>query len=224
MNLGDRVRAGAASRASRTPAPRTPAGATTPPSTRARIEGLEPRERLFSFAGAGLAVVVGLIIYLVETNDRHFRVGKGQLTPQTTLVLSLVFGALLGVATLFGRRAPIGFVSLFAFLGFGLPWGLPFLVLAVWLLYRSYRLQKEATALAKAARSSQAAQTSTVPRSTSPATPGSKRPPVGQGPRRSARAKTSNAPEPNKRYTPKRLPPPAPKPSRRDRKAAKTTE
>lgn len=168
--------------------------------------------------------MVGLIIYLVETNNRHFRVGKGQLTPETTLVLGLVFGALLLVATLFGRRAPIGFVSLFAFLGFGLPWGLPFLALAVWLLYRSYRFQKEATALAKAARNSQAATTSATSRSTGPAAPGSRRPPAGQGARRSARAKTSNAPEPNKRYTPKRPPPPAAKPTRRDRKAAKAPE
>jgi hypothetical protein len=207
-SLGDRVRAGAAGRAARSPS-------TAPPSTRARIEGLEPRERLLSFAAAGLSVVMGLTIYLVQTNNHHFRVGKGQLTPQTTLVLGIVFGSLLLVATLIGRRAPIGFVALFAFLGFGLLFGLVFLLLAVWLLYRSYKFQKEATARAKETRASSPAGRTPVDNKRSAPT---------RGAPRATRSKAPSAPEPSKRYTPKRPPPSAPKPSRRDRKAAKTAE
>ncbi len=187
-------------------------------STKGRIEGLDSRERLFSFAGAAASVILGVAVYVAETQNRHFRLAKGQLTPQTTLVLGIVFGVLLFVATLFGRRAPIGFVALFAFLAFGASGfvlGLPFLALAAWLLVRSYKMQREATATARAARSdrpaSPAASTRTAAARDKPAA-------------RTARTKGPAAPEANKRYTPKRPPPPAPKPTRRERKAAKATE
>ena len=88
-------------------------------------------------------MVFGVIIYVAGA-EQTLPTGKGQL-PQTTLILGLVSGVLLLVATLIGRRAPVGFVALFAFL-FGTQHlvGLPFLILAVWLLYRSYKVQKEA--------------------------------------------------------------------------------
>ena len=107
----------------------------------------------------------GVLIYVSETHNKNFRLAKGQLTPQTTLVLGIVCGALLLGATFLGRRAPVGFVALFTFLMFGtstLPLGLPFLVLAVWLLYRSYKVQKEATAKLRAARAEASASTSTT--------------------------------------------------------------
>jgi hypothetical protein len=210
--LGDRIRAGAATRP---PRPSTP-----PASARARIEGLEQKERVLSFAAAGLAAVMGVVVYLIQTNNRHFRLAKGQLTPQTTLLLGFLFAALLLGATLWGRRAPIGFVSLFAFLGFGLPEGIPFLALAVWLLFRSYKFQKEAAVAAKSAKTDR------------PGSSASRSGPVSAGPsgaragsaRAASRGAASKAPariEANKRYTPKRPAPPPPKPSRRDRKATK---
>ena len=106
------------------------------------------RERRFSIVAAVLSVLFGLLIYFSETHDKSFRLAKGQLTPQTTLLLAIVCGVLLLGATYLGRRAPVGFVALFTFLMFGtstLPLGLPFLALAGWLLYRSYKAQKEAT-------------------------------------------------------------------------------
>ncbi len=183
-------------------------------STKRQIEGLDGREKLFSFAGAALSLVMGVVIYLTETHNHHLRLTKGQFTPQTTLVLAVVFGVLLLVVTIIGRRAPIGFVSLFAFLSFGttsFAVGFPFLALAAWLLYRSYKIQKDAAATAKVAL----AKRGHVPG------PGSKSPAApARGSARGARPKGPPAPEPNKRYTPKRPPPPALKPSRRDRRAA----
>ncbi len=163
------------------------------------------------------SVAFGLLLYLYETHDKSFRLAKGQLTPQTILVLGLVCGALLFGATYLGRRAPVGFVALFTFLLFGTStifFGLPFLVLAVWLLYRSYKVQKEATAKLRAER----AESSTS------ATAGSRKGTRPAGGSRSSTAGSSRKgpakPEANKRYTPKRPMPPAPKPSRRERKAA----
>ena len=51
------------------------------------VDRLDGRERRFSFIAAGAAVLFGLSIYFSETHDKHFRLAKGQLTPQTTLLL-----------------------------------------------------------------------------------------------------------------------------------------
>ena len=136
------------------------------------VDRLDGRERRFSIVGAFGAVLFGVLIYVSETHDKSFRLAKGQLTPQTTLILGIVCGALLLGATYLGRRAPVGFVALFTFLMFGtstLPLGLPFLVLAAWLLYRSYKAQKEATAKLRAARSEAAAAAPTRAASRDPA-------------------------------------------------------
>lgn len=204
----------------------TPMDAPSPPvrSTKWRIDRLDPRERMFSFAGSGLAAVFAVVIYVVETNDKHFRLKKGQLTPQTILILGLVFAGLLLVATLVARRAPVGFVALFTFFTFGTysyVIGLPFLVLAGWVLYRSYKIQKEAAAAARSTRSHTSSARAPSPRGTT--TQGR-----AGGPARSAKAGSKTAAsarsEPNKRYTPKRPPPVAPKPSRRERKAAQSSD
>jgi putative Ca2+/H+ antiporter (TMEM165/GDT1 family) len=160
-------------------------------------------------------VVIGVVIYLVETGDRNFRVTKGVVTPQTTLVLGILFGALLLSATLFGRRAPMGFT----FLAFGTRYlaGVPFLALAVWLLYRSYKFQKEATARVRAAKAESGGSSPSSRRSptTSTRTKSAPKGSTAKGPAR---------PEANKRFTPKRPPPPAPKPSRRERKATQASD
>jgi hypothetical protein len=92
----------------------------------------------------------------------------------------------------------------------------PFLILAVWLLYRSYKFQKEATARAKEARADRAAPSSTTSRATDRSTKAQTRKP--------AATKGKSRPEPNKRYTPKRPTAPAPKLSRRERKAAEASD
>jgi hypothetical protein len=185
--------------------------------TNRAVDRLDERERRFSFAAAGLAAVFGIAVYVSETSNHHFRLAKNQLTPQTTLALGLGAAALLLITTFVGRRALVGFVALFTFLAFGTQYllGVPFLALAVWLLYRSFKVQREASAAARAARA-EGATGRPAPSSRASGRPASS----GRG----SRAKTKSGPEGNKRYTPKRPPPPAPKPSRRERKAAQANE
>ncbi len=187
--------------------------------TRRTIDRLDERERRFSFAAAGLAAVFGIAVYVSETSNSHFRLAKNQLTPQTTLLLGLVAAGLLVVTTLIGRRALVGFVALFTFLAFGTQYflGVPFLALAVWLLYRSFKVQKEASAAARAARAESPGGRATA------STRATGRPAPTRGSRAKAKGKAAG-PEGNKRYTPKRPALPAPKPSRRERKTAQSKE
>ena len=204
-------------RPGRRPATTRPAARSA--STKKQIERLDQRERRLSFAAAGASVLIGVVIYLVETNNHSFRVTKGVLTPQTTLVVGIVFGALLLAATLFGRRAPMGFMALFTFLFFGTRYlaGLPFLALAVWLLYRSFKFQKEASARVRAAKAERGGSSPSSSRSPTGSTR-SKTAPKGSTTKGPAR------PEANKRFTPKRPAPAPPKPSRRERKAAQASD
>ncbi len=191
-------------------------------STKWAIDRLDPREKRFSFVAAGGAALFATIIYLVETQNHNFRLAKGQITPQTTLVVGLIAAGLLIATTMLGRRAPVGFVALFTGAAFGgsyLFLGLPFFVLAIWLLYRSYKLQKETTARLREAGGSPRARPSPAARSTAARSSAPSRPTTVAEARR-ARSKKSAAPVGNKRYTPKRPTPPPPKPSRRQRKAA----
>ena len=100
------------------------------------------------------AFVLGVGVYLLETEDKvHFT--KNPDAPFTALVLALACGVFLLGSTLIGRRAPVGFVALLAFLIFGTTsfvLGLPFLALAIWLLWRSYKIQKESAARVREAR------------------------------------------------------------------------
>jgi hypothetical protein len=191
-------------------------------STKWAIDRLDERERRFSFAAAGGALLFGTMIYLLETQNANFRLSKGQLTPQGTLVVGLVAGGLLFGATLLGRRAPVGFVALFTGAAFGgsfLFLGLPFFGLAIWLLFRSYKIQREAAANVRSARAGTSRSSPSVTRSAVSSAKASK----NSSPR-SGRTKGPAMPEANKRYTPKRPPPPAPKPSRRERKAAQASD
>jgi hypothetical protein len=179
---------------------------------------------MLSFVASGAAVLFGVTIYLAETNNKHFRLTKGELTPQTILLLSIGSGVLLAGATYVSRRAPVAFVSLLIFLMFGTTSfvvGLPFLILGGWLLYHSYKVQKEATANLRGGKN-------TGKTNSTSSTSGDR---TGDGPARPARASNSKngkasttRPEPSKRYTPKRPVRPAPKPSRRDRKANNTSD
>ena len=96
------------------PARSTPAtrAVTTPRELKARIDRIDDRERRFGYAAALGSVFFGVMLYVVDTHDKHFRVAKGQFTPQTALIVSLVAAVLLVAATRFGKR------SLFAFVAF----------------------------------------------------------------------------------------------------------
>ena len=111
-------------------------------------------------------------------------------------------------------------MALFTFLIFGTSTiflGLPFLALAVWLLYRSYKIQKEAAAKLRADTVAGHARAGDQA--------GRLRAGPSVGRVRGSRKKgPGRRPEANKRYTPKRPPPPAPKPSRRERKAAEAAD
>jgi hypothetical protein len=212
--LLDRLRSGSG--------PSRDASTASPGTVKRVIERLDDRERWICFAASGLAVLTGVLIYVVETENKNFRLRKGELTPQTSLIIGLITGVLLLVATLIGRRAPVGFVSLFVFLAFGTQYfaGVPFLVLAVWLLFRSYRYQKEAAANRRAAGADGPPASSSGRGRGSPGrTPTPRATPKG-----TAAKKGPTAPEANKRYTPKRPPPPPPKPTRRERRAAQASE
>ena len=110
-------------------------------------------------------------------------------------------------------------MALFTFLAFGtyLVLGLPFLALAAWLLYRSWKTQRAAAAgLRSRAGSGSGPPASRASPSSAKRSPG--------GPSKNKGATGSARSEGNKRYTPKRPPPPAPKPSRRERRAAQSTD
>jgi hypothetical protein len=190
----------------------------SPRAKRRAIEQLEPRERRWALAATLGAAVFAVVIYLTETHDRHFHPTKGQLQPETTLVLGLAAALLLAASTFYGRRAPVAFVSLFAFLifsnGGGFVVGIPFVVLGGWLLYRSFKNQRAANATPR----------DTARPSTRPSSAAVKPTSARERPAPTRGGKKASAPVANKRYTPKRPPPPAPKPSRRERKAAEAKE
>ncbi|HEX4245491.1 MAG TPA: hypothetical protein VHY77_07995, partial [Acidimicrobiales bacterium] len=113
------------------------------------------RERLLSFASAVVAMGFGVAIYVSETSNKHFRLAKSQLTPQTMLLIGLAAGVLLIIATLIGRRALIGFMVFFAGAAFSTNsfiLALPFWALAFYLLYRSSRIQRQRTQELRAER------------------------------------------------------------------------
>jgi hypothetical protein len=193
-------------------------------STKWAVDRLDGRERRISFAAAGAAVLFGVTIYISETHDKKFHLAKNQLTPEWTLILGIAAGALLLGATVLGRRAPVGFVALFAgamFTGSSIIFGLPFIAVALWILYRSYKVQKEMSANVRAARAESRSQSANT-RASSMSSRGTAA--AARGAKGAAKAKGPALPEGNKRYTPKRPPPPPPKPSRRERKATQTSD
>jgi hypothetical protein len=178
---------------------------------------LNDRERLFSFASAVVAAGFGIAIYVSETRNKNFRLSKGELTPQTMLLIGLAAGALLLVATLVGRRALVGFLVFFAGAGFStnsFVLALPFWALAFWLLYRSSRIQRQRTQELRAERAARPRSTNSSGRSSG----------SGSGSRKSKGGSTTGPkrPEANKRYTPPK-PPPKPKPAPPARRPKKTT-
>jgi hypothetical protein len=192
--------------------------------TKWSIDRIDPRERIYCYLASFMAAFFAVLIYVAESNNTHFHLKKGQFTPLTTLVVGLVCAVLLTGTTYLGRRALVGFMALFTFLGFSNSnpvVGLPFLLLAAWLLYRSFKVQKEITARIKADRASGAKATAPNP-SRADAVAARR-----AGGRTGGRSKAPPAPQGNKRYTPKaptRPAPPLPKPSWRERRAAKTTD
>jgi hypothetical protein len=196
------------------------------------VDRLDSREKRLSFAASGASAAFGILIYIEETHNHAFRLAKNQLDPHWTLILGIVAGVLLLGATFLGRRAPVGFVALFTgamFTGSSLIFGLPFIALALWLLYHSYKIQKETAAKARAARaeSGRSGSTSRSSAVASRGAGGTRGATAAKGAARGARAEKAKGParpEANKRFTPKRPPPPAPKPSRKERKAAPSSD
>ncbi len=209
------------------PPPTTTDGKGVP--TKWAIDRLDGRERLYGYLSGLAAAFFAVLIYVAETHEKHFSLKKGQVTPETALIVGLASAVLLVVTTRIGRRALVGFVALFTFLGFensDFVIGLPFLVLAAWLLYRSYKVQKEASAKVRADREAGITSAHDRPGRTPRSAASSGRTAADA---RSARKKGPPVPEGNKRYTPKKAPPrtpppPPPKPSWRERRAAKTSD
>jgi len=193
--------------------------------TKWSIDRLDPRERVYCYLAGFVAAFFAVLVYVVESDNHNFHVKKGQFTPITTLVVGLVCALLLIGTTYLGRRALVGFVALFTFLGFSnsdFVVGLPFLLLAVWLLFRSYKVQKEITQRIKTERASGATEPAATRPSRAEAAAARR-----AGTRPGGRSKGPAGPTANKRYTPKapaRPAPPPPKPSWRERRAAGTTD
>jgi hypothetical protein len=188
---------------------------------RRAIQKLDGRERRWSYIGAGVAVALGAAIYEAERRP-SFHLTKGQLRPQTMLLLMVLEGLALGLTTYLGRRSMVGFVSLFVFLtaaNAGFVVGAPFLILAVWLLYRSFKVQKQYTEDVKAKRID-----APLPDRPAREAAGARSPAGTKGPKGK---KGPAGPEPNKRYTPKapaRPAPPPPKQTWLERRAARSGE
>jgi hypothetical protein len=202
--------------------------------TKWAVDRLDSRERTLSFAASGVAVLFSIFVEFA-----HIKPQKGQLHPETVMIIGLVGAALLLGATLLGRRAPVGFVALFLGASFAqsiLFFAAPFFFLAFWLLYRSYKVQKEINASMREARAAGTGASSARGRAASSTSSNgdrsTKAPGAGERPSKPttargkaadrARSKGPTAPTPNKRYTPKQPPPkrpPPPKLSRRERKA-----
>jgi hypothetical protein len=206
----------------------TPAPELSPGKRAKRsIDRLDGREILYGYVAGVAAAVMAVLVYVIESNDKHLKLAKNQFTPTTTLLVGLACGVLLIVTTRIGRRALVGFVAMFTFLGFQstlLVLSLPFLVLAIWLLYRSYKVQKEATAKLRADRAAGVDTASSRSARTPKAAAASGR---GAAEARSARKKGPSGPEANKRYTPKKPtppPPPPPKQSWRERRATRASD
>ena len=139
------------------------------------------------------------------------------------MVVGIVCAAALVLTTYLGRRALVGFVALFTFLGFqssAIVVGLPFLLLAVWLLYRSYKVQKEVTARIRADKADKAALGPAAPRRAGPNRP---RPSsrAGGPPRKKGADADPRGTSATRRRSP---PPPVAKPSWRERRATKASD
>jgi putative Ca2+/H+ antiporter (TMEM165/GDT1 family) len=206
------------------PAPTLPPEPTTDRHgnpTKWSIDRLDGRERVYGYVGSVLAVVFAVIIFVEEHHHKTTSHPKNQLSPETMLLLGVASGIALAVTTRIGRRALVGFVALFAFLSFSTVStvvGLPFLVLAIWLLYRSYKIQKAASTKLREDRA--AGRSTPAPRQ-SRAELAADRTAARKG------KKAPTGPEANKRYTPKKPappPPPTPKPSWRERREAKASD
>jgi hypothetical protein len=209
-------------------APAAPAKATLDRNgnpTKWSIDRLDGRERVYSYIAAFMAAFFALFTYFAEADNANFHIKKGQFTPQTTLIVGVVCAIALFATAYLGRRALVGFVALFTFLGFSntdFVIGLPFLLLAAWLLYRSYKVQKEVTARIKSERAAGPSESPSARPSRTEAAADRR-----AGTRAGGRKKGPGGPEANKRYTPKkpvRPPPPPPKPSWRERRAEKASD
>ncbi len=188
--------------------------------TKWSIDRLDGRERVYAYVASVLSVVFAVIIFVEEHHHKTTHV-KNQFSPETTLLLGVASGIALAITTRIGRRALVGFVALFAFLSFSTVStvvGLPFLILAIWLLYRSYKIQKAASTKLREDRA--AGRNTPEPRQ-SRAEVAAARSAAKKG------KKAPTGPEANKRYTPKKPtppPPPTPKPSWRERREAKASD
>ncbi len=108
---------------------------------------LDQRQRQVTLAGAGLAAVVVLAIWIPQLGA-HVR--KGQVSPGLALVSGLILAGLLASSLLINKRYISGLAALFlAFVG---PWGnypllaIPYAGLAGWLVITAGRQAREEAA------------------------------------------------------------------------------
>ena len=193
--------------------------------TKWSIDRLDGRERLYCYAASGLAVVFAVLIYVEETTPSTSTRSRTSSPPPRALLVGLAAGVPWpsppgSAAGPWSASSPCSPSSAS---GLSTIVGLPFLVLAVWLLYRSYKVQKEATARLRADRAAGQGRGT--------AAPPDPRPSAAAGSRGRRRAAGARRPRPGPRPTSgtrrrsrHRKPPPPPKPSWRERRAAKASD
>lgn len=195
---------------------------------RALITNIDPLERKIGLAASAFAAVLAVAINVTYMLG-HFAVPIAGVTPKnghcpngltyvkagntcngvytsSHYVIPLVIGLVLAVAIFvtvrIGRRAPVAFAIAITGVALGsLIEMIPFILVAGWLLLRSYRVQKNGSPTAKAP----------LPGWVPPPRPtrGGKRPTATRSPARStatSSAKPRTPPSANKRYTPKAPP------------------
>lgn len=119
--------------------------------------GLDRRERLAGFAAAGLALLLGLVLWVPALFRVYILHGSG--TYSTTPVLGVLVGfaaaGLLALATMSGKRLLLTFVAMAV--GLYGPWGsepvvgFPFLILAFWQMMRYTKIARQRNELKRAA-------------------------------------------------------------------------
>jgi hypothetical protein len=184
-------------------------------SVASQVKRITERERTLGFAAAAIAAVLWAILTVPDLLHPPKHLAKGQ--PDTTQVaiylgVGMALACLIFAASIIRRRALLGFAALFTGASFGslVFLALPFWAFGGWLLWRAFRIQRDA---ASRATTGHGGPSPPARRASSRA--------IGRGSNGAARR---TPPPPSKRYTPPKPPPkrPRPKPEAKSRDADAT--
>jgi hypothetical protein len=178
------------------------------------IKHIDDRERLMGMLMAPLGLGIGTFL-LVNVPATTAHRAKGQLSHATLVTLgvaTLIISVVVFVAALTRRRSFLGFSLVFLGLPVGFPLLVPFWIVGGWIILRSYRWQRELTALgggpAARGRAAPASKTTGEKGTSQSRTGGSARRRRGQ-----SKSPPAKGPGASKRYTPPKPTRPRPPPA-----------